>query len=196
MSTDDGDNTYWVECATCLTRYALPHHLDEPDTGEPRLFLLDWRTRDDGIGSSGRWIGYLTAASTGDASASWVLEEYDEFEYIGTGPSVPSLRLDRCVDAYAWRVTQRAHWLAGRKVSSTCELEDEPDRWLLLQKSTIDTSTWVSTHADSTQLRQYLAADEYPEDWEPDLLIDLDAGRSFSPITTTKVDWAPSDTPT
>lgn len=160
-----------------------PHH-------RPR-FILRWFDRGDGH----EWVAYVDANSESAARQAWIDGDLEGHLDIGaTGAALPDDRLFWCAELHPYRREQRDKWVAqwGANLHDGCELDDEPDRFLLIQTSTYDSSLWIETFPnDSSAIDGYINSEEYPGDWTTTALIDLDTGRAYDPVETTHTTWTP-----
>jgi hypothetical protein len=90
---------------------------------------------------------------------------------------------DRALSEYAERSSNRG------------ELEGEPDRFLLVEENLrgYEPAVYFSTHETAEAAAHYAVNQEYPEDWGPLELVDLDRGVGYRPIR--HLEWEVSDAP-
>lgn len=74
-------------------------------------------------------------------------------------------------------------------------VEEEGCRWLLIERSTIDGSHYLTTHPDADAAAAYVSGQEYPEDWTEEAAYDLYSGTAYYPERTTRFVPYPGDSP-
>ncbi len=66
-----------------------------------------------------------------------------------------------------------------------------PGRYLLVEMNYRGAGYWATRHKSAEDAADYHTGQEYAEDWEPTLLLDLDTGRRFT--GEPRVVWLPLD---
>lgn len=93
------------------------------------------------------------------------------------------------------RITARVKAIAptGPEVDlGLADIRDSPQRFLLVQENrgsnAHNQSHWFSTHKSAAGATTYIGSEEFPEDWQAALLVDLDTNIVYEPVT--KVTWS------
>jgi hypothetical protein len=90
----------------------------------------------------------------------------------------------------AERFDEAAEELCGNPPSDAEEVRADPDRYLLIEGNCrgSDPCHWFTGHATLEDAADYWTRQEYREDWDPIVLVDLDTGRRYDPIVGLRFD--------